>query len=721
MHLLLLLPLAARALVQGPWSDKTMDPSARAAALVANMTLDEKLAMLHGPDPKQCNISFSNCAYVGNIVANPRLGIPPVTMNDGPQGFRDNKNPGTTTSWPSGLTMAATWDTDAMMAWGTGMGKEFYAKGANVQLGPGLCLARVPRNGRNFEYLSGEDPFLGYTLVKPVIAGIQSQKVVANAKHYVMNNEETNRHGVSAEVDERTRFEMYYPPFRGAIEAGVGSIMCSYNKINGAWACENPTTLGKDLKQSLGFKGYVMSDWGATHSASIMAGLDVEMPHDKYMNTEAITAGIAAGNITTAKVDDAVTRILYAMFSVGVMDEPVSAWDWHKQHNNATTEASVQIARELSSASTVLLKNADNLLPLPLGKKIAVIGFGTAGAVVHGGGSGAVTPSYVVTPLEGIQAGAGEGATVVFDDGTTISTAVEAAKAADYAIVFVATMSHEGADRDSLSLDDGCVVGAKNGGTQCTGNNNKQNAMVEAIVAANPKTIVVASVPGAVLMPWSPVVPAVLVNFMPGQQAGHAIADVIFGKVNPSARLPITMPNRENETDFSPAQWPGLPAFNPAVNMPTFANYTEKLLVGYRYYDHHNIQFTSGFPFGHGLSYTAFEYFDLKVVHTASKAGSQTTTVTFGIKNTGTVAGAEVAQLYLGFPASAGEPPKNLRGFTKVMVAAGGFANVEMTLQGTDTSVWSVDTHSYQAVEGSFDVYVGASSRDIRLTGTMSL
>eukprot|EP00729_Bicosta_minor_P027791 gene27791-13233_t len=245
--------------------------------------------------------------------------------------------------------MAATWDVDAMLAWGTGMGKEFYTKGANV---------------------------------------------VANAKHWVMNNEETNRHGVSAEVDERTRFEMYYPPFRGAIEAGVGSIMCSYNKINGLWSCENPSTLGHNLKERLNFSGYVMSDWGATHSTSIMAGLDVEMPGATYMNPEAITAGIAAGNITVAKVNDAVTRIFWAMFSVG----------------------SVKIARSLSSASTVLLKNANGILPLPAGKKIAVIGFGTTGAVVHGGGSGAVSPSYIVTPLEGIQAGAGAGSTVSFND-----------------------------------------------------------------------------------------------------------------------------------------------------------------------------------------------------------------------------------------------------------------------------------------------------------------
>merc|ERR1719454_2725400 len=282
------------------------------------MTLDEKLLMLHGPPTGPCcQCQNASCAYVGNVAPVPRLGIPPITMNDGPQGFRDNNNPETTTAWPSGLTMAASWDMHALYEWGAGMGKEFYGKGSNVQLGPGVCVARVPRNGRNFEYLSGEDPFLGYTLVQPVIRGIQSQKVVANAKHYILNNQETNRQGVSAEAEERTRFEMYYPPFEGAIEADVGSFMCGYNKINGDWSCENPVTLKHDLKEVMGFNGYVMSDWGATHSTSLMRGLDMEMPSANYMNPELIKPAMDAGIITEDAIDEAVTRILRPMFSVG--------------------------------------------------------------------------------------------------------------------------------------------------------------------------------------------------------------------------------------------------------------------------------------------------------------------------------------------------------------------------------------------------------------------
>lgn len=279
-----------------------------------------------------------------------------------------------------------------------------------------------------------------------------------------------------------------------------------------------------------------------------------------------------------AAVDDSVTRILYSMFAVGVMDEPVSTWDWGKKKTNATTEESVASARRLASCSTVLLKNDDSLLPLPAsGKTVAVIGFGDVGAVVHGGGSGSVAPSYISTPLAGIEAVLGAAA-VTFDDGTDLNATVAAAKKADVAIVFAATMSHEGGDRISLSLDDGCIPAAKNGGTQCQGNSQNQNTMIAAVAKANPKTVVVLSIPGAVLMPWSGDVAAILTNFMPGQQAGNAIADVLFGKVNPSGKLPITMPNKENETAFSPAQWPGLP--DPAN--PKYANYTEKLLVRLR-------------------------------------------------------------------------------------------------------------------------------------------
>ena len=704
-----LLPTAASALADGPWSDTALSPSSRAKKLLAAMTQAEKLSMLHGPATGpccSCNTSAS-CAYVGNINPIARLGIPPINMNDGPQGFRDNVHPGTTTAWPSGLSMAASWDVAAMGEWGTGMGKEFYAKGANVQLGPGLCLARVPRNGRNFEYLSGEDPFLGYTLVQPVIKGIQSQKVVANAKHYINNNQETNRGAVSEEVDERTRFEMYYPAFAGAVEAGVGSIMCSYNKINGIWSCENSLTLAGDLKNVTGFQGYVMSDWGATHSTSIMEGLDVEMPGAGFMNADMISAGIAAKNISQDKVDDSVYRILWAMFSVGVMDEPASAWDWKKQATNSTTEASVNSARHLAAVSQVLLKNENNALPLPKtgGKRsIAVIGFGGDNAVVHGGGSGSVVPSYVVPPKDAIAAKVGKNTQVSFDDGADLTKATALASSADVAIVFVGTLSHEGGDRASLSLDDGC--------DGCKGNTNNQNAMVAAVAGANANTIVVLSVPGAILMPWSthPNVTAIVMGFLAGQQVGNAVADVLFGDVNPSGRLPLTMPNKENEREMSVEQWPGLPD----PSNPLFAMYSEQLLVGYRYYEDKQIPFTTGFPFGHGLSYTTFAYSNIQV-----DAGRRT--VSFDVENTGKVVGDEVVQLYLGFPETAGEPPLQLKGFEKVNLQPNAKTTVTMVLKPRDVSIWDVVQRDFAVVDGEYAVFVGASSRDLRLKATLQV
>mmetsp|Transcript_88680 Transcript_88680/g.286487 ORF Transcript_88680/g.286487 Transcript_88680/m.286487 type:complete len:716 (-) Transcript_88680:73-2220(-) len=682
----------ASALVEGPWSNLALPAEERARLLVGKMTQQEKLSLLHGNPNRECQCNHSqSCAYVGNVESVPRLGIPPITMNDGPQGFRDDQHPATTTAWPSGLTMAASWDEDAVLEWGKGMGKEFYAKGSNVQLGPGLCLARIPRNGRNFEYLSGEDPYLGYRLAQPAIRGIQSQKVVANAKHWVMNNQETARDSVSEEVDERTRYEMYYPPFEGAIEAGVGSFMCSYNKINGIWSCENPETLKHDLKEVLGFKGYVMSDWGATHSTSIMAGLDNEQASADWMDDELISAELAAGVTTQAAVDDSVTRILWSMFSVGVMDEPVSTWDFFNLTKNVTSDVASDSARHLSAISTVLLKNDGDILPLPQGKRLAVIGKADDKAIVHAGGSGSVVPSFVPWPLDGVRGAAGQGATVQFNDGSDTEAAAKLAQAADYTIVFIGCLSAEGSDRDDLSIGD--------------------EDLVVAIAKASSKVIVVASVPGAVLMPWSKDVAAILTNFMPGQQAGNAIADVLFGKVNPSAKLPLTFPNVENETKLTPEQWPGVPD----VSQPFYAFYAEKLLVGYRYYDAHGLTFDTGFPFGHGLSYTTFAYSDLSVRKSIHGAGML---VQFKVSNTGKVAGSEVAQLYLAFPSIAGEPPLQLKGFKKTeSLKPGETVQVELELRTRDLSIYDATAHRWTPVAGTFRANVGASSRDIRLRG----
>ena len=619
---------------------------------------------------------------------------------------RDNASPGTTTAWPSGLTIAASFDAGAALEWGTGMGKEFYAKGSNIQLGPGVCLARVPRNGRNFEYISGEDPYLGYQMVGPAVRGIQSQKVIANAKHYALNNQETNRGAVSENIDERTRFEMYYPPFRGAADNGVGSMMCSYNKVNGVWSCENPTTLALELKKWSGFDGFVMSDWGATHSASLAQGLDIEMPGAGYLNNKTLQMMLQRGDLSEADINDAALRILRQMYKVGVMDAPKGAWDVSKITANVTSAAAADSARRLAAASTVLLKNDGGVLPLKPTTKLAVIGLADDAAITHGGGSGSVVPSYIVKPLEGLKAAA-PSASISYVSGADPAAAATAAAAADVAIVFAGTLSHEGGDRASLSLDDGC-----DDKVQCGKNSSSQNALIAAVAKANAKTVVVLSVPGAVLTPWSGDVAALLTNFMPGQQAGHAIADVLYGKVNPSARLPITFPNKENETEFSPSQWPGLPDPAKPSGPPANANYTEGLLVGYRYYEAHQIPFTTGFPFGHGLSYTSFSYARLRV-------DEATRTVAFDLTNAGGVAGAEVPQLYITFPDAAGEPPLNLKGFRKVTLDPSETVTVTFSLSGLDLSVWDATAHKWSEVKGTFKVAVGASSRDLKLKGTM--
>jgi len=286
--------------------------------------------------------------------------------------------------------------------------------------------------------------------------------------------------------------------------------------------------------------------------------------------------------------------------------------------------------------------------------------------------------------------------------GTDLNAAAALAASADYAIVFVATLSHEGGDRASLSLDDGCDPDQYG---QCKGNNKNQNAMIAAVAAASPNTIVVASVPGAVLMPWSTKVSAILTNFMPGQQAGYAIADVLFGNVNPSGKLPITLPNKENETEMSQAQWPGIPD----ANNPAYCYYEEKLLVGYRFYDAHDIKFSTGFPFGHGLSYTSFTYSNLVI---------NSSMVSVTVKNAGSVCGAEVVQLYLGFPQSAGEPPLQLKGFHKTAILKADESEiVSMNLRPRDFSIWNEKMHGWSLVKGSFQVKVGSSSRDLRIEG----
>lgn len=539
---------------------KCTTPSSDAETMLKKMDLEEKLRMMRG--------SLAG-DYVGNIEGNDRLKIPAIAMQDGPQGFRITKKTGeegTSTAWPSSLNIAATFNPQLASRWATAMAAEFVSKGANMQLAPGLGIARVPTAGRNFEYLCGEDPVLGSLLAYEVVRGIQSQGIIANAKHFINNEIETNRMEVSATVSEKVRFQLYYPPFQAAIDAGVLSVMCSYNRINGVSACENVVTMS-ELRDSLGYTGWVLSDWLATHSTvnSVRAGLDQELPIGMYFSEEALKLALDFSELQIEDIDRSVLRILTSMYAAGLFDSD-SGRDKGDPLADVTSPEHSALAREVAAKSIVLLKNDKNLLPLnkSLLKKIGVFGDETT---VSGGGSGHVSPGHghTVTPAEGITAAlVGYDAFVEYFEmpkGVGKKKALELvarfAATCDVTIVVVATTSKEGYDRPSLQLG------------------SEQDELVITVASANPHTVVAVNTPGAVLLPWAVDVSTLLVSWMPGEQAGNALADILFGTVNPSARLPITMPNKENEIGFTKKQFPG-------VGIPPVAEYSEELLIGYR-------------------------------------------------------------------------------------------------------------------------------------------
>jgi len=468
--------------------------------------------------------------------------------------------------------------------------------------------------------------------------------------------------------------------------------MCSYNKINNTWACENDQILNKDLKGRMGFKGFVMSDWGATHSTiqSANSGLDMEMP-DSYFFGAPLVQAVNDGKVSMSRIDDMVLRILTSAFAVGLFDRPASG----NLSVDATSAAHNKLARELSEAGTVLLKNDKSLkngnILLPLDVKnirsIAIIGDDGNSTKVAGGGSGGVIPAYVITPFDGIRsrlARTHPNIKVTYAPTNPIPNAAKVAAAADVAIVFASTFSSEGSDRPNLFLD------------------KPQDELIGSVSAAQSNVIVVAKTPGAVLMPWIHKVPAILCALMPGQEYGNAIASILVGDVNPSGKLPVTFPMTQQQIPTNTQQQ------YPGINNQ--ADYTEGLLVGYRWYDAHNIK--PLFPFGHGLSYTTFNYSQIK-------ATAFQVSVTVG--NTGSRSGAEVAQLYLGYPASAGEPPKVLRAFEKISLEPGEYKEIILPLSNRDLSIWDVTKQNWKLIRGKFNIYVGSSSRDIRASTVLNI
>ena len=711
----------------GPWSDKTLSPDRRADLVMGEMTLDEKIQMLHGlgwggmMTPAASGDAVRSIGGAGFIPGIARLGIPDLQMQDAAVGAaRGGARSRYATALPSGVAEASSWDPKLAYDYGALIATELRNQGYNMSLGGGVNLTREPRNGRTFEY-KGEDPILAGTLVGQEMKGEQDQHLIGDIKHYALNDQEAARSFANSILDERSMRESDLLAFQiGLRDSGVGAVMCSYNLVNGVYACENDFTLHDVLKGDWGFKGFVLSDWGGTHSTehAAKAGLDMEMPGDRYFGAP-LKKAVEQGSVSEKQLNEMVHRILRTEFATGIVDDPPHAQVVDVLHG-------FEVAQRTEEQGAVLLKNEHGHLPLQAGAvhSIAVIGGHADVAVLSGGGSGQVDPAggnavpsnavgdpqawmhewvyHPSSPLKAIRAIV-PGANVVWDPGTDANAAAAAAKSADVAVVFVVQHESEGEDLPNLSLPNG------------------QDALIDAVASANPNTVVVLETGGAVTMPWINKVSGVLAAWYPGIRGGEAIANILFGKVNPSGKLPITFPVSEADLPHpveakQPAseatEIPGFPGHK--MNQAKFnVTYDEGLKVGYKWYDAENKQ--PLFPFGFGLSYTKFAYSDLKV-----EPGDQMH-VSFIVRNTGAMAGAEIAQVYVSLPASAGEPPKRLVAFKKVDLKAGESQQVDLSVEPLYLSIYDVGKKSWQRVQGSYQVWAGASSRDLPLTTKVEL
>jgi beta-glucosidase len=657
-------------------------------ALIAQMTLDEKIQMVHGE---------RLTGFIGYVPAIPRLGIPELTLTDGPAGIRHG--PGT--ALPAPVALAASWDRALAESYGTAMGAEAKAKGQNILLAPMINIVRVPEGGRNFETF-GEDPYLTAQIATADIKGIQSQGVIAEAKHYAANNQEKQRLTVSAEVDERTLREIYLPAFEGAVkEAKVASVMAAYNKVNGTYSSENTHLLIDILKEEWGFEGFVVSDWGATHSTVAAAnnGLDMEMPTGQFFGAK-LSEAVKAGQVSEATINDKVRRILRMMLRFGFFDRPPAT-------GPIDYNAQAQLGRRVAEAGVVLLKNEGNLLPLDLNgvKSIAIIGPYADRATSGGGGSARMSPLYTISPLGAITQRVGKKAAIRFvrfvpgtdlsknDSPTTgaalIADTAKIARSCDLAIVFARDFETEGDDRAGIGLPE------------------EQDLMIAAVLGANKRTIVVLNTGSIVLMnEWVDSAPAIIQTWYSGQDDGNVIADVLFGVVNPSGKLPLTFPRARPDVAVStPEQYPGVSGKG---------RYSEGVFIGYRHFDKRGID--PLFPFGHGLSYTTFAYSNLKLSRTQIKAG-EPLNVELLVKNTGRRLGAEVVQLYIqDVEASVERPVKELKGFAKVLLKPGQSQPVKFVLDDRSLAFYDTVGKKWRVEPGQFKVLVGSSSRDIRLS-----
>ena len=690
------------------WMNQSLSPDERAELVLKEMTVDEKLSMLHGRGMPGWGPPLPN-AYLGNggagfVLPVERLGLPFIQISDAAYGVRASAANGRySTALPSNLASAASWDPQAACEYGALIGRELRAQGYNMSLGGGVNLTREPRNGRTFEYM-GEDPILAGTLVGNRIKCEQAQHVIGHIKHFALNDQESGRNEVNVIIDRRAMRESDLLAFEIGIEVGQpGAVMCSYNLINGDYACQNKWLLTDLLKRDWHFKGFVISDWGATHSTveTSAAGLDHEEPLG-HLFGDKFKAALQAGQVTASQLDDHVRRMLRSEFAAGIVDHPL-------EKSAIDVEAGLETSRAIAEHSIVLLKNKDHALPLDQNAlhSIAVIGEKADTSMISGGGSAQVDPPgpppqwlqhvwFPTSPLKAVRAKA-PNAKVAFDSGADPASAAALAKQSDVAIVFVHQWTSEDMDLPSLSLP------------------NNQDRIIEQVASANPHTIVVLETGTAATMPWLGKVTGVLEAWYAGSKGADAVANILFGDVNPSAKLPMTFPNSEQDlphpTLVKPPHIDNPPdTFNhPELARSTFSiKYDEGVKVGYKWYDAEKKPVL--FPFGFGLSYTTYAYSGLSV-----SPSKDTTTVRFSVKNTGRRAGEEIAQVYASLPSAANEPPKRLVGWSKLHLEPGETKEVSVTIPSKYLSIFDEPSNAWKLLPGTYKFLVGASSQDLPL------
>jgi beta-glucosidase len=717
-------PVAAQTNQNHPWMNPQLSPDQRADMVVKEMTLDEKISMLHGTGMAGLSpvspLAVHSNGGAGYVPAIPRLGIPAIQMSDAAYGVRaSGENGRYSTALPSDLASAASWDLEAAYQYGALIGRELRAQGFNMTLGGGVDITREPRDGRTFEYL-GEDPVLAGKMVAAVMKGLQAQHVMGDIKHYAFNDQESGRNAVNVNIDERSARESDLLAFEiGLQDTDIAAVMCSYNRVNGDYACENQHLLTDILKKDWNFKGFVLSDWGGTHSAAkaSAAGLDHEEPGWIFYSDE-LKNDVESGKVPQAEIDDHVDRILRSMFATGVFDDPV-------EKSVVDVEGGFAVAQKIEEQSAVLLKNDHEQLPLDASKihSIAVIGPHADVGMISGSGSAQVDPPggnaimppgqgqthwqdqiwFPTSPLKSIRCKV-PAANVQFDSGANPDSAAGLAKSSDVAVVYAYQWESEGMDLPNLSLPD------------------HQDDLIAKVAAANPHTIVVLETGTAVTMPWVDKVSAILEAWYGGSKGAEAVANILFGEVNPSAKLPMTFPRSVNDLPHPTLILPPPAAVEAdrqgwrriAAGLPAFqVTYNEGVKVGYKWYDAENKPVL--FPFGFGLSYTAYSYSNLKVTP------SQNPEVTFTVTNTGSRAGGEIAQVYAALPAAAGEPPKRLVGWSKVNLNGGESKEVTVKVDPEYLSIFNVEQHGWQLVPGEYTFMVGGSSKDLPLKEAVNL